>query len=202
VSEEAMHRQPMIEEQITRTIAGAPEPGEMQVQQRLEASFAAAPIGVRALHGRWLGHPLHAALNDIPIGAFSTLFALDVLEATRRNRRPGRVADGVLALGLVSALVAAVPGIMDSTRTRAGARRAAIVHGVANSIGAMLYGASLIARRSGRRRTGLGLSFLAYPLLLGSAWLGNQMTFRMGVGTRARAMSRWDDRARRSPSPQ
>ena len=31
-----------------------------------------------ALHGVWLGHPLHPVFTDLPIGAWTTALALDV----------------------------------------------------------------------------------------------------------------------------
>jgi len=34
-----------------------------------------------ALHGVWLHHPLHSALTDIPIGAWTTALALDAKSA-------------------------------------------------------------------------------------------------------------------------
>jgi len=34
-----------------------------------------------ALHGVWLGHPLHPVLTDIPIGAWCTTVALDAKSA-------------------------------------------------------------------------------------------------------------------------
>ena len=39
-----------------------------------------------ALHGRWLGHPLHPVFTDIPIGAWMMAQVFDALGATRRTR--------------------------------------------------------------------------------------------------------------------
>ena len=41
---------------------------------------AAGPTGQRAknaLHGVWLGHPLHPVFTDVPLGAWTTALALD-----------------------------------------------------------------------------------------------------------------------------
>ena len=41
---------------------------------------AAGPVGRQAknaLHGVWLGHPLHPVFTDVPIGAWTTALALD-----------------------------------------------------------------------------------------------------------------------------
>ena len=41
------------------------------------------------LSGTWLGHPLHPVLTDLPIGAWSSSFLLDVLggKSARKARR-------------------------------------------------------------------------------------------------------------------
>ncbi|HEV7839815.1 MAG TPA: hypothetical protein VGO75_17220 [Gemmatimonadaceae bacterium] len=41
---------------------------------------SAGPVGrqaTNAVHGVWLGHPLHPVFTDIPIGAWTTALALD-----------------------------------------------------------------------------------------------------------------------------
>ena len=32
------------------------------------------------LHGKWLGHPVHPMITDIPLGAWTTAALLDVIE--------------------------------------------------------------------------------------------------------------------------
>src|SRR5262249_55059240 len=39
------------------------------------------------LHGTWLGHPLHPALTDVPLGAWTATVLLDASES--RSPRPG-----------------------------------------------------------------------------------------------------------------
>ena len=58
-----------------------------------------------ALHGVWLGHPLHPVLTDAPIGAWTTALALDAREAATRDAAYGKSADFALGAGLVAALV-------------------------------------------------------------------------------------------------
>ena len=48
-----------------------------------------------ALHGVWLGHPLHPPLTDLPIGFWTSAFVLDVI-GTRRARP---AADALVGLG-------------------------------------------------------------------------------------------------------
>src|SRR3954469_19561800 len=84
------------------------------IQQGTRTAFEkAGPAGVQvrdALHGIWLGHPLHAAVTDVPIGAWTTAVCLDAVESLtgREELQPG--ADAAVGIGLVGAAVAAVTG--------------------------------------------------------------------------------------------
>src|SRR4051812_49313091 len=53
-----------------------------------------------ALHGTWLGHPLHPVFTDLPIGAWTTAAVLDVTETCTHDRSYGRAADVALGVGL------------------------------------------------------------------------------------------------------
>src|SRR5215472_954200 len=70
-----------------------------------------------ALHGTWLGHPVHAALVHFPIGAWTTAMVLDIAESTTGNKKLGRGADAAIAIGLASAAGAAITGLTDWHKT-------------------------------------------------------------------------------------
>lgn len=160
------------------------EPVQSAVQDALEK----VPVVQKALHGTsWLGHPLHPALTDFPIGAWGAGLMLDLLELSGKSRklRPG--ADAVHAFGLGTALLTAVAGLVDWAGTERRARRVGFVHGVMNLAIAGLYGASLYQRSHGRRRSGIALSTTGFALLVASGWLGREMSYSLGVGTSSRA---------------
>jgi hypothetical protein len=69
-----------------------------------------------ALHGVWLGHPVHPALTDVPIGAWTTALVFDTLEASG-TRGFARAADAAIAVGLVGAVGAAITGLTDWSET-------------------------------------------------------------------------------------
>jgi uncharacterized membrane protein len=64
-----------------------------------------------ALHGGWLGHPLHPVFTDLPLGAWTTALALDVAA----NGDPGmrRAATFAMGAGLTGAVGAAVTGLTE-----------------------------------------------------------------------------------------
>ena len=53
---------------------------------------AAGPLGdseaKNAVHGVWLGHPLHPVFTDVPIGAWTTALALDAAADAGGARDP------------------------------------------------------------------------------------------------------------------
>ena len=53
------------------------------VQQLFEAGGPAGQQVADVLHGTPAGHPLHPALTDIPVGAWTAALVLDALEALR-----------------------------------------------------------------------------------------------------------------------
>lgn len=134
------------------------------------------------LHGTWLGHPLHPVLTDIPVGAWTTAMALDAMEAMSGREEFGSAADAAIAVGLVGALGAAATGITDWSETEGRGRKVGLVHGLLNVGAATLYTSSLIARRSGSRRVGLGLSMLGYLVSGASAYLGGHLVFGEKIG--------------------
>ncbi len=101
-----------------------------------------------ALHGVWLGHPLHPVLVQVPVGAWMSAAFLDAL---------GRDEDGarhLIGLGLLASVPAALAGSADWAEQHEQQMRTGVVHAAANTAAIGLYTGSLLARS--RRRTGLG----------------------------------------------
>jgi nitrite reductase/ring-hydroxylating ferredoxin subunit/uncharacterized membrane protein len=146
---------------------------------------SAGPVGQttkNALHGVWLGHALHPALTDIPLGAWTVTLALDLLESVggRRDLAPG--ADAALVVGLAGAAGAAVTGLTDWSATDGPARRVGLVHGMMNAGVTGLYALSLLARRRGDRANGHRLAMLGYGLSMASAYLGGHLVMAQRIG--------------------
>jgi uncharacterized membrane protein len=137
---------------------------------------------VRALvSGAWLGHPLHAALSDIPMGAWAATMALDVCEvvAGRTDVAPG--ADLAMAVGVAGAVASCVTGWSDWTERRAGegSGRVGVFHGLLSGAATALCGASLALRLgcARQRRLAQGLGAAGFAVAAASAWLGAAMVY-------------------------
>jgi nitrite reductase/ring-hydroxylating ferredoxin subunit/uncharacterized membrane protein len=163
------------------------EPLANTLQQAVGSAFTAAgPNGLTVknfLHGVWLGHPLHPALTDVPVGAWTVALVLDTLESLSNRDELGPGADAAVALGLAGAVGAAATGLTDWRDTDDPARRVGLVHGLLNTGAALLYTASLLSRRSGDRAAGRGYAALGYAVAAASAYLGGELVFRERIGT-------------------
>lgn len=131
-----------------------------------------------ALHGVWLGHPLHPLLTDLPIGFWTSGFVLDLVG----GRRSRVAADALIALGVVSAVPTAAAGLADWSELDQPERRTGIVHAAANVTATALYGISLLARLRGRRGSGVVLALAGATAATVGGFLGGHLTFRRASG--------------------
>ena len=176
----------------TNALAGlVNQPGVDQIAEPLSkavrGAFAAAgPAGrhiKNALHGTWLGHPLHPVFTDVPIGAWTTAMALDVAAAANRDRGLERAADFAVAVGLAGAVGAAVTGLTDWSETDGGARRKGLAHGLMNIAATSLFAISYVLRKQGARTTGQACSTTGYAVAMAAAYIGGSLVHddRIGV---------------------
>jgi len=151
----------------------------------LNAFKAAGPAGQQVknmLHGTWLGHPLHPALTDVPLGAWTAAFALDAMESISGRKELGAGADVCITVGLVGAAGAAVTGLTDWADTYGRARKVGLLHGLLNGGATALYATSLVLRRKKRRSAGLGFAMLGYAVSSAAAYLGGHLVFGEQIG--------------------
>lgn len=134
------------------------------------------PQGVRDfLHGVWLGHPLHPALVQVPIGAWMSTAILDLLPGQRR------AATTLLAVGTVGAVPTAVAGVNDWSALAPDQRRIGLVHAAANAIGLAFFTGSLVARRRGRDGFGKALSYVGLTVAGGGAYIGGHLAYKQAA---------------------
>src|SRR6185437_1808574 len=104
---------------LTDTIANQEwlKPVEEGIQSALHKAFASAGgRGTKikdALHGTWVGHPLHVILTDIPLGAWTSAMFFDAISVLSKNHSMDSAADACIAAGLAGAIAAAAAGLTD-----------------------------------------------------------------------------------------
>ncbi|MER6301736.1 Rieske (2Fe-2S) protein [Kitasatospora sp. NPDC001539] len=129
-----------------------------------------------ALHGVWLGHPLHPALVQLPLGCWTSAALLDFSPGGRRS------AGVLVAAGLSAAVPAALAGWVDWARLDPPRRRTGLVHALANTTGLLLYGGSLLARCRGHRARGRLLGLAGLTAVSVGGVLGGHLSYRQAAG--------------------
>lgn len=133
------------------------------------------------LNGVWLGHPVHATLTDLPVGAWTVGIACDYLGAITGRRFLKRSGDMLTGVGIVGATAAAVAGLADYSGITGEQRRVGTVHAFLNGVGLIAYIASMIQRIKGNRAGAIPLATLGYASIFVSTSLGGTMVFRYGA---------------------
>ena len=129
-----------------------------------------------ALHGVWLGHPLHPALSDLPIVMWTSASLLDLTGTNPRT------ATAFVGVGIAAAVPTAAAGLADWSELHTDQQRVGVVHAAANSAALILYTASLVNRLRGRRGRGRFFGLLGYAAASAGAGLGGHLAFRLAAG--------------------
>ena len=140
----------------------------------LHAFFHRVPALRDLLNGRWLGHPLHAALTDLPIGVLGIAAVLDIVGQST-------AAGLALLLALLGFLASALAGLADYSDTDGTARLRATVHGTL-MLGATVLVAIALAIRGGGSAGAvvIVLEVVALGIVLGGAFVGGDVVYSLG----------------------
>jgi nitrite reductase/ring-hydroxylating ferredoxin subunit/uncharacterized membrane protein len=140
--------------------------------------FGAMPAIRDLVSGRWLGHPIHGALTDVPIGVLGLAIVFDLLGMAD-------AAWWAIALGVLAMLGAAVAGFADYADTDGKARDRASLHSSLMLVALVLFIVSLVMRPglgSGAAvpATAVALSVLAWLIVVSSAYVGGDIVYVFG----------------------
>ena len=135
------------------------------------------------LHGKPLGHPLHPAVTDIPIGAWTLVTLFDALELAGRDEFTA-AADLSIVVGLAGAAAAVATGLAEWSDTIGEPKRLGAAHAVLNSAGVLLYGTSLAFRAFGARGAGIATAYAGYSFAAFAAYLGGELAYNYQLGSK------------------
>jgi nitrite reductase/ring-hydroxylating ferredoxin subunit/uncharacterized membrane protein len=158
------------------------EPLSKAVRGAYESAGDAGRLTKNAMHGVWLGHPLHPALVSVPIGAWTTAVALDVAAEANHDRGMARAADFAIVVGLAGAVGSALTGLTDWSETSGQARRTGLVHGLLNVAATGLFAVSYMLRKSGSRAAGQACSATGLAVASAAGYLGGALVFDHRIG--------------------
>jgi len=169
----------LVDQPVLDAVAG---PLSEAVHGLYTAGGSAGQAAKNALHGSWLGHPLHPVFTDLPLGAWTTGLVLDAVGTATNDDGMNRAADVAIAVGLAGAVGAAVTGLTDWSETSGRSRRTGLLHGLLNIAATTLYATAYALRRNGSRSVGQRCALAGYSVALGAAWLGGDLVFDQRVG--------------------
>src|SRR5215831_14407248 len=139
-------------------------------------------LALELLHGgRWVGHPLHPALSDLPVGLWT---GATVLDATDHGPAPGHGVDAAAVLsaaGILAAGATALTGLSDWTVSNEQDRRVGLFHGLLNTVALGLQCASLGTRVAGHRGAARALGAAGLGVTAAAGYLGGHLVFTKGV---------------------
>ncbi|MGA7054696.1 MAG: DUF2231 domain-containing protein, partial [Mycobacterium sp.] len=130
----------------------------------------------RLLSGTDLGHPSHPMLVQLPIGLWTSTWALDLIGLSKT-----KAARTLVGLGVLTALPAVASGMSDWVDTDEAEARVGLVHATTNSIAVACFSVSWWRRRGGRRG-GVFWSMLGATLATAGGFLGGHLAYSLGVG--------------------
>lgn len=174
--------------QIERAVERAPKVGDWGTQASTALHEAILKGGeparrvADALHGTWLGHPLHPVLTDITIGAWCLGGAFDAVAEISGSPRAGWAGDRLAEIGLASAAPTALSGLTDFSTFPEWAAKPVTWHAMINLASVGLYTASVVERRRGNKSGGRALGWTALAMTAASAWLGGMLVYKHKVG--------------------
>ncbi len=133
------------------------------------------------------GHPLHATVVTVPIGAWTAAVVFDIIALCGAD--PAAFATGaqwLVAIGVVGALLAAVFGLMDLSVLAPGtkARRLGLLHLAFNSAAVVLFVVSFVVRAAQPGEVSVAGFVIALVGIAGvgvSGFLGGELAYRFGV---------------------
>jgi uncharacterized membrane protein len=135
------------------------------------------------------GHALHQMLVVFPLGLLVMSLIFDIVGLATRNGDWHRAAFWMIGAGLISGLLAAIPGTIDWTAIPMGTRAKSIglFHGLGNAAVLVLFAVVWLIRNgqpSPQALPGIALAIEIVGVGLGAvtAWLGGELVDRWGVG--------------------
>ena len=129
-------------------------------------------------------HPIHPMLVPLPIGLWIFALVADLIHAGgSTNTAWTTVAFYCIGGGILGALLAALPGLIDLLSLPEGPRKTALLHMTLNLIVVALFAINFWLRMDAPANPGklVWLSLIAVGLLAISGWLGGKMVYEHGI---------------------
>lgn len=156
------------------SLGGGPfDPLVNPTTEAVDRALGATKLGP-VLRGTWLGHPLHPALSDLPIGFWTSAVLLDLID----GRRNAAAVEALIGAGVLTAAPTALAGLADwSKLEELPAERVGLMHAALNVSALVCFAGSWRQRRRGSRASGRALSYLGSVAASAAGWIGGELAF-------------------------
>lgn len=137
------------------------------------------------------GHPLHPMLILVPAGAFLLTLVCDLVYLATGDELWWQATKPIVLIGVIGALVAAVPGVIDLVSVVP--RRRALAVGITHMVGNLIIVGLFVGNGwlrwtadavpvADASYTGLWLTAIGNALLAFTGWLGGHLVYKHHVG--------------------
>jgi nitrite reductase/ring-hydroxylating ferredoxin subunit/uncharacterized membrane protein len=139
------------------------------------ALYKPIPIIKDLLNGVWLGHPLHPAITDVPIGAYVVALVLDL-----SGQRSAATAS--MGVGIVFMVLAALAGYADYIDLEGKPRRFGTIHSSLMLVALVVYVVSFVMRLGAVSSSAeVWLAAIGLGIVLTSAYVGGELVYNLGT---------------------
>jgi nitrite reductase/ring-hydroxylating ferredoxin subunit/uncharacterized membrane protein len=139
------------------------------------ALYKPVPVIKDLLNGVWLGHPLHPAITDVPIGAYVVALVLDI--SGQRD-----AATAAIGVGIVFMLLAALAGYADYIDLEGKAQRFGTVHSSLMLVALVFYVVSFVMRMGAVPSSAeVWLSVIGFVIVITAAYVGGELVYNLGT---------------------
>jgi nitrite reductase/ring-hydroxylating ferredoxin subunit/uncharacterized membrane protein len=146
------------------------------------------------------GHPIHPMLVCFPFAFLTGAWAFEIAGTLLRRRDLRTVSRHLIPTGVAAGLLAAVPGVIDYTKSvppKSSAKERATNHALLNVTALTLFSAGwALGRRF--RNAGFVLQSLGVSAISAAGWMGGTLAYRnqIGVDHRYANAGKWHEESR------
>lgn len=146
------------------------------------------------------GHPIHPILVTFPVAFFTGTLIFDILALANSRYDFAFAASCMQITGVVSALLAAVPGIIDYFFTvppNSSGKKRATQHGLLNVLNVVIFFAAWLLKRNLAAPAAviLAMEVVGFVILGIAGWMGGTLVYRnqIGVDPRYAGAGKWKE---------
>jgi nitrite reductase/ring-hydroxylating ferredoxin subunit/uncharacterized membrane protein len=145
-------------------------------------------------------HPIHPILVCFPLAFYIGTLVFDSLRIIKDDVAFGLTGQYLHSAGIIAAVCAAIPGIIDYTYTvppKSSAKQRAATHGIVNTAVLLIFGIALYCKHIDHfpPYIVIGLEFIGVVLTCYAGWLGGTLVHKnqIGIDVRYASSGKWKE---------